>query len=177
MSDNNLKVGYLHPVVCTRSGSGFPSNATLVWIFYSVTANVSVLWPSSCLPPEDGHTTETCSGYWIKYSNQCCVRRKPWTCPIIVTLHLSKKKQSASRDSSTGPSGQGGGMLISVMLTGIDRSRMHATGCLHVTAIYTCYTAEGDLNFMAFVLLFIRIHGQLNEAGSRSVCIQYRMSR
>jgi hypothetical protein len=31
-------------------------------------------------PPEDGHTTETCSGYWIKYSNQCCVRRKPWTC-------------------------------------------------------------------------------------------------
>jgi hypothetical protein len=31
------------------------------------------------LPPEDGHTTETCSGYWIKYSKQCCVRRKPWT--------------------------------------------------------------------------------------------------
>jgi hypothetical protein len=32
-------------------------------------------------PPEDGHKTETCSGYWIKYSNQCCVRRKPWTWP------------------------------------------------------------------------------------------------
>jgi hypothetical protein len=30
-------------------------------------------------PPEDGHKTETCSGYWLKYSNQCCVRRKPWT--------------------------------------------------------------------------------------------------
>jgi hypothetical protein len=26
---------------------------------------------------EDSHKTETCSGYWIKYSNQCCVRRKP----------------------------------------------------------------------------------------------------
>jgi hypothetical protein len=24
----------LHPVACTMSGSGFPSNATLVWIFY-----------------------------------------------------------------------------------------------------------------------------------------------
>jgi hypothetical protein len=24
----NLKVGCLHPVACTRSGSGFPSNAT-----------------------------------------------------------------------------------------------------------------------------------------------------
>jgi hypothetical protein len=32
-------------------------------------------------PPEDGHTTQTCSGYWIKYSNQCCVRRKPWIWP------------------------------------------------------------------------------------------------
>jgi hypothetical protein len=30
---------------------------------------------------EDGHKTETCSGYWIKYSNQCRVRRKPWTWP------------------------------------------------------------------------------------------------
>jgi hypothetical protein len=27
---NYLKVGCLHPVACTRSGSGFPSNATLV---------------------------------------------------------------------------------------------------------------------------------------------------
>jgi hypothetical protein len=27
---NNFKVGCLHPVACTRSGSGFPSNATLV---------------------------------------------------------------------------------------------------------------------------------------------------
>jgi hypothetical protein len=26
---------------------------------------------------EDGHKTETCGGYRIKYSNQCCVRRKP----------------------------------------------------------------------------------------------------
>jgi hypothetical protein len=26
----DLKVGSLHPVACTRSGSGFPSNATLV---------------------------------------------------------------------------------------------------------------------------------------------------
>jgi hypothetical protein len=26
----NLKVGCLHPVACTTSGSGFPSNATLV---------------------------------------------------------------------------------------------------------------------------------------------------
>jgi hypothetical protein len=32
-------------------------------------------------PPEDGHKTETCSGYWITYSKQCCVRRKPWTWP------------------------------------------------------------------------------------------------
>jgi hypothetical protein len=28
--DDDLKVGCLHPVACTRSGSGFPSNATLV---------------------------------------------------------------------------------------------------------------------------------------------------
>jgi hypothetical protein len=35
----NLKVGCLHPVACTRLGSGFPSNATLVWIFYLVTQN------------------------------------------------------------------------------------------------------------------------------------------
>jgi hypothetical protein len=33
-----LKVGCLHPVACTRSGSGFPSNVTLVCKFYSVTA-------------------------------------------------------------------------------------------------------------------------------------------
>jgi hypothetical protein len=33
---------------------------------------------------EDGHTTETCSGYWIKYSKECCVRRKPWTWPIYI---------------------------------------------------------------------------------------------
>jgi hypothetical protein len=30
-----------------------------------------------------GHKTETCSGYWIKYANQCCVRRKPWTWRIF----------------------------------------------------------------------------------------------
>jgi hypothetical protein len=34
----DLKVGCLHPVVCTRSGSGFPCNATLFWTFYLVTA-------------------------------------------------------------------------------------------------------------------------------------------
>jgi hypothetical protein len=33
-----LELGYLHPVACTRSGSGLPSNATLFWIFYSITA-------------------------------------------------------------------------------------------------------------------------------------------
>jgi hypothetical protein len=49
----NLKVGCLHPVACTRSGSGFPSNWTLVWIFYSVTA--------------------TCFGLMTIF------RRKPWT--------------------------------------------------------------------------------------------------
>jgi hypothetical protein len=32
-------------------------------------------------PHEDGHKTETCSSYWMKYSNQCCVRWKPWTWP------------------------------------------------------------------------------------------------
>jgi hypothetical protein len=30
LKKTNLKVGCLHPVACTRSGSGFPSNATLV---------------------------------------------------------------------------------------------------------------------------------------------------
>jgi hypothetical protein len=80
----NLKVGCLHPVVCTSSGSGFPSNATLFWIFYSVTATcfglMTILrWNSL----EDGHKTETCSGYWIKYSKQCYVRRKPWTWSCI----------------------------------------------------------------------------------------------
>jgi hypothetical protein len=34
----DLKVGCLHPVAFTRSGWGFPSNSTLVWIFYLVTA-------------------------------------------------------------------------------------------------------------------------------------------
>jgi hypothetical protein len=28
-----FKVGCLHPIACTRSGSGFPSNATLVFFF------------------------------------------------------------------------------------------------------------------------------------------------
>jgi hypothetical protein len=27
---SKVKVGCLHPVACTRSGSGFPSNATLI---------------------------------------------------------------------------------------------------------------------------------------------------
>jgi hypothetical protein len=30
MMNKDLKVGCLHPVACSRSGSGFPSNATLV---------------------------------------------------------------------------------------------------------------------------------------------------
>jgi hypothetical protein len=78
-----LKVCCLHPVACTRSCSGFPSKATLVWIFYSVIATcfglmtnfrrkyIQINLPS--FPLEDGHKTETCSGYWIKYSNQCCL--------------------------------------------------------------------------------------------------------
>jgi hypothetical protein len=45
--------------------------------------HISVVWPSS------GHTTETCSGYWIKYSKQCCVRRKPWTWRKNCLLHMS----------------------------------------------------------------------------------------
>jgi hypothetical protein len=74
------------------SGSGFPSNATLVWIFYSVTATCFGLmtifrwkyiyiyvYNMYIFPPEVGHKTETCSGYWRKYSIQCCVRRKLWT--------------------------------------------------------------------------------------------------
>jgi hypothetical protein len=86
-----LKVGCLHPVACTRSGSGFPSNATLFWIFYSIIAATcfGYYWikdSKQCcvrrkpwLPSVDGHTTETCSGYyWIKYSKQCWVRWKPW---------------------------------------------------------------------------------------------------
>jgi hypothetical protein len=56
----HLKVGCLHPVACTRSGSGLPL----------------------------GHKTETCSGYWIKYWNQCCVRRKPWTWYIAMLYQL-----------------------------------------------------------------------------------------
>jgi NADH:ubiquinone oxidoreductase subunit 3 (subunit A) len=30
----NLKVCCLHPVACTRSGSGFPSNATLLLEYF-----------------------------------------------------------------------------------------------------------------------------------------------
>jgi hypothetical protein len=78
----NLKVGCLHPVACTRSGSGFPSNATLVWIFYSVTATcfgLMTIFRRKYISPEDGQKTETCSAYWIKYSHQCCVKQKPWT--------------------------------------------------------------------------------------------------
>jgi hypothetical protein len=65
----------------TGTGSGFPSNATLIWIFYSVIATCFRLMTNFRRKLEDGHKTETCSGYWIKYSNQCCVRRKPWTWP------------------------------------------------------------------------------------------------
>jgi hypothetical protein len=71
-----LKVGCLHPVACTRSGSGFPSNATLVWIFYSVTAS-SV---QHIFPPEDGHKTETCS--------------EPWTWPSICMFGLINNQYS-----------------------------------------------------------------------------------
>jgi hypothetical protein len=42
-------------------------------------------------PLEDGHKTETCSGYWIKYSNQCCVRRKT----LILKIMKVKKKNKA----------------------------------------------------------------------------------
>jgi hypothetical protein len=34
----DLKFGCLHPAACTRSGSGFPSNASLFRIFYSIIA-------------------------------------------------------------------------------------------------------------------------------------------
>jgi hypothetical protein len=56
----------------------------LVWIFYSVTVicfGFITIFRRKYIHEynEDGHKTETCSGYWIKYSNQCCVRRKPWT--------------------------------------------------------------------------------------------------
>jgi hypothetical protein len=62
----SIKVSILNLGVCILlrvldQVQGFPSNSTLFWIFYSV--------------------TETCSGYWIKYSKQCCIRRKPWTWP------------------------------------------------------------------------------------------------
>jgi hypothetical protein len=30
-------------------------------------------------------------GYWIKYSNQCCVRRKPWTWPVVLLASLSRE--------------------------------------------------------------------------------------
>jgi hypothetical protein len=56
-----LKVGCLHPVACTRSGSGFPSKATLVLRFYSVTDTCFGLM--TIFKPEDGHKTETCSCY------------------------------------------------------------------------------------------------------------------
>jgi hypothetical protein len=52
-------------------------------------------------PPQDGHKTETCSGYWLKYSNQCCVRRKPWTWPStrnrMQTTNSLKREISAWR--------------------------------------------------------------------------------
>jgi hypothetical protein len=61
--NSHLKVGCLHPVVCTRSGSGFPSNATLVCIFYLVNATFFGLMTIFRRRPEDGHKTEICSGY------------------------------------------------------------------------------------------------------------------
>jgi hypothetical protein len=44
-------------------------------------------------PPEDGHETETCSGYWIKYSNQCCNRMQTTNFKIkdISSLRLEKQ--------------------------------------------------------------------------------------
>jgi hypothetical protein len=41
-SSYDLKVGSLDPVACTRSGSGFLSNATLFWIFYSISRNIHI---------------------------------------------------------------------------------------------------------------------------------------
>jgi hypothetical protein len=60
-TSHKLKVGCLHPVACTRSGWGFPSNATLVWIFYLVTTTCFGLM--TIFRRKDGHKTETCSGY------------------------------------------------------------------------------------------------------------------
>jgi hypothetical protein len=113
-----FKVGCLHPVACTRSGSGFPSNATLVWIFYSVTATCFDLMTifrqkyMDCLrPPEDGYKTETCSSSWIKYSKQCFVRRKPWTWWRGLTICADKLRVSSglwnqslsSQNATVGP--------------------------------------------------------------------------
>jgi hypothetical protein len=86
-SYDHLQVDIYMAVECTRSGSGFPSNATLVWIFYSVTANVSVLFPRE----------ETCSGYSIQYSNQCCVRRKPWTWAYLQSKTGFKREDGSWR--------------------------------------------------------------------------------
>jgi hypothetical protein len=95
------------------SGSGFPCNATLVWIFYSVTATCFGLMTffRRKFPLEDGHKTETCSGYWIKYSNQCCVRRKPWSWPSTrnrmqttnFTKCVSEHKQHPDQPSNWTP--------------------------------------------------------------------------
>jgi hypothetical protein len=62
----SLKVDCLHSVACTRSGSGFPSNATLFWIFYSI-ITATCFGRMTIFKWKYGHTTETCSGYWIKY--------------------------------------------------------------------------------------------------------------
>jgi hypothetical protein len=51
--------------------------------------------------------TETCSGYWIKYSNQCCVRRKPWTCPTacwILSLKHNRPHSPETEGLSSYPS-------------------------------------------------------------------------
>jgi hypothetical protein len=70
----------LHPVACTRSGSGFPSNATLFWIFYSIIT-------ATCFGRMTIFRPKKYSGYyWIKYSKQCCVRRKPRTWPVSIML-------------------------------------------------------------------------------------------
>jgi magnesium-transporting ATPase (P-type) len=98
------KVGCSHPVACTRSGSGFPSNATLFWTFYSVTATCfglmtifrwKYIWSRSGFPSNATlvwilySVTATCFGLMTIFkrnnSNQCCVRREPWTWLLVFT--------------------------------------------------------------------------------------------
>jgi hypothetical protein len=82
-----LGLGSLY-VIITRSGSGFPSNATLVWIFYLVTATCCCVrrkprtWPSTRNRMQTTNfkviiTVEHCwTWMWIyiyKYVRTCCI--------------------------------------------------------------------------------------------------------